>query len=153
VQGNTLFGNTSFIGSRGPNCSASDSTPTSAAFIIDEANVTVTTVQSGFQSVQDAKGLTCVLPPDGGDYWPYGGNPIPDNFTPPLPMQTSTSASTPPSAGRHNSAVVKAALAAGITIGVIAIIVAALLVRRWALNHQLARSVSKRKKHAGKAKR
>src|SRR5580698_970799 len=75
VQGNILFGNTSFIGSRGPNCTASDPTPPSAAFIVGPANVTTSNLQSQFQSVQDAKGLTCVIPPPGGDYWPYGGNP------------------------------------------------------------------------------
>ncbi|KAI9456038.1 hypothetical protein BJY52DRAFT_1121471, partial [Lactarius psammicola] len=84
VHGNVLFGNTSFIGSRGPNCSTSDPTPASAAFIVSWANVTSTTLQSDFQSVQDAKGLTCIQPPDDGDYWPYGGNPFHGNFTPPL---------------------------------------------------------------------
>ena len=68
------MGNTSFIGSRGPNCSTSDTTPQSAAFIVSYANVTASTLQSNFQPVQDAQGLTCVRPPPGGDYWPYGGN-------------------------------------------------------------------------------
>ncbi|KAH9015928.1 hypothetical protein EDB85DRAFT_2076291 [Lactarius pseudohatsudake] len=75
VQDNVLSGNTSFIGSRGPNCSTSDPTPASAPFIVELANVTSTTLQPDFQSVPDAKGLTCIQPPDGGDYWPYGGNP------------------------------------------------------------------------------
>ncbi|KAH9169775.1 hypothetical protein EDB89DRAFT_1854130 [Lactarius sanguifluus] len=75
VQDNVLLGNTSFIGSRGPNCSTSDTTPASAPFIVELANVTSTTLQPDFKSVQDAKGLTCIQPPDGGDYSPYGGNP------------------------------------------------------------------------------
>jgi parallel beta-helix repeat protein len=75
VQGNTLIGNTSFISSRGPNCSASDPTPASSTFIVELANVTSSSLQSDFQPVQDAKGLTCVQPPGGGNFWPYGGTP------------------------------------------------------------------------------
>jgi parallel beta-helix repeat protein len=137
VQGNALVGNTSFIGSRGPNCSASDPTPSSAAFIVGSANVTTSNLQSQFQSVQDAKGLTCVLPPNGGDYWPYGGNP--SSSTP-----TSTSTSTPAKgSAKHTSAGAKAGLAIGIIAAVIAVIVGVILVRRWALRRQLMNSVSK----------
>jgi len=46
VQGNTLFENTSFITSRGPDCNATEVTPTSAPFIVDYSNVTNTTLQS-----------------------------------------------------------------------------------------------------------
>jgi hypothetical protein len=44
---------------------------------VGSADVTTRTLQFQFQSMQYAKGLTltCVLPPAGGDYWPYGGNP------------------------------------------------------------------------------
>jgi hypothetical protein len=148
VAGNALFGNTSFIGARGPNCSASDPTPASASFIIDLVNVTSTTVQSGFQSVQDADGLTCVQPPPGGDYWPYGGNPIPDNFTPPLPTSSSTS-STPSSTQHHGTARVSGGLIVGAITAVIAVIAALLFVRRWALNRQLAKA----KHHPGYVKK
>ncbi|KAH9999978.1 hypothetical protein BJV77DRAFT_1058272 [Russula vinacea] len=123
VQGNLLVGNTSFIGSRGPNCSASNPTPASAAFIVDFANVTTSALQSDFRSVQDAKGLTCVLPPDGGNYWPYGGNPA------------STS---PPATSRA-----KAGLAIGIIAAVVAIIAGIILARRWAVNRQLKNSASR----------
>jgi parallel beta-helix repeat protein len=137
VQGNILFDNTTFIGSRGPNCSASDPTPSSAAFIVDMANVTSSTIQPQFQSVQDGKGLTCVQPPNGGDYWPYGGNPNPSNYNPPLPV--STSSANVKGSGGQRSAAVKAGLAISITFVVISIIVAALFARRWALNRSLAR--------------
>lgn len=136
VQGNILVGNTSFIGSRGPNCSASDPTPPSAAFIAGSANVTTSNLQSQFQSVQDAKGLTCVLPPAGGDYWPYGGNP------------TATSSSTATStsgrgSSKHSSAGAKAGLAIGIIAAVAAVIVGIILVRRWALKRQPMKSGSR----------
>ena len=135
VQGNTLVGNTSFIGARGPNCSASDPTPPSAAFIVGSVNVTTSNLQSQFQSVPDAKGLTCVQPPPGGDYWPYGGNP---SSTSPTATPTSSQSSS-----KHSSAGAKAGLAIGIIIAVVAIIVGIILVRRWALNRQLMKSVSK----------
>ncbi|KAH9077063.1 hypothetical protein EDB83DRAFT_2348001 [Lactarius deliciosus] len=153
VQNNVLFGNTSFVGSRGPNCSASDPTPASAAFIVDPVNVTSSTIQSDFQSVQDAKGLTCVQPLD-GDYWPYGGNPSQGNFTPPLP---STSTPTPSqsqsapaqSSGGHSSAGGKVGLAIGIIAGVIAIVAAVIFIRRRAVNRQLLASVSRARANAG----
>ena len=138
VQGNSLIGNTSFIGSRGPNCSASDPTPASAAFIVEFANVTTTSLQSGFQSVQDAKGLTCVQPPDGGDYWPYGGSPLTSSTTSPTATSTSSQGSS-----KHKSAGAKAGLAIGIVAAVVAVIVGIILVRRWALKRELARSGSK----------
>jgi parallel beta-helix repeat protein len=132
VQGNLLVGNTSFIGSRGPNCSASNPTPASAAFVVGFANVTTSALQSGFQSVQDAKGLTCVLPPDGGDYWPYGGNPSSTS-----PTATPTSAKN---SAKHLSSGAKAALAISIIVAVVAIIVGIIFARRWAVKRQLKNS-------------
>jgi parallel beta-helix repeat protein len=137
VQGTTLVGNTSFIGSRGPNCSASDPTPPSAAFVVGSANVTTSNLQSQFQSVQDAKGLTCVIPPAGGDYWPYGGNPT---STSTASTATSTSGQ---SSAKHSSAGSKAGLAIGIIVAVAAMIAGIILVRRWALKRQLMKSVSR----------
>lgn len=75
VEGNTLIGNTSFIGSRGPNCSSVDQTPTSAAFVMDQNTVTSSTTQPEFVNIQDGDTLTCIEPPSDGDYWPFGGNP------------------------------------------------------------------------------
>ena len=154
VQDNVLFGNTSFIGSRGPNCSASDPTPSSAAFIVDMANVSSSSLQSNFKSVPDARGLTCVLPPDGGDYWPYGGNPSQGNFTPPITEPSasapasSASAQAKPKSGGHSSGA-KAGLAIGIIIGVIAIIAAILFIRRRAVHRQVMKSVSSARDNTG----
>ena len=148
VQGNALFGNTSFIGSRGPNCSASDPTPPSAAFIVEWTNVTTSALQSDFQPVQDAKGLTCVQPPDGGDFWPYGGNPSSGNFTPPVtvPSPSSSPGSTPmsPSAqgfGGISSAGTRTALAIGIIVAVVTLILVIILIRRWALKRGVKKFV------------
>jgi hypothetical protein len=136
VQGNILVGNTSFISSRGPNCSASDPTPPGAAFIVSSVNVTTSNLQSQFQSVQDARGLTCVIAPAGGDYWPYGG----------IPTSTSTSStatSTPGHGSTKHSAGAKVGLAIGIIAAVVAIIIGIIVVRRWALKRQLMKSDSR----------
>ncbi|KDQ64203.1 hypothetical protein JAAARDRAFT_27830 [Jaapia argillacea MUCL 33604] len=128
VEQNVLVGNTSFIGSRGPNCSSSDTTPNPAAFVIDWNTVTASTTQFDFQSVPDGNSLTCILPPQGGDYWPYGGNPNPNSTTSPV---------APPEANKAesgSSSALKIGLAVGIVVGVLAIAAAAWFIRRWALN-------------------
>ncbi|KAF8157596.1 hypothetical protein BJ912DRAFT_1026853 [Pholiota molesta] len=65
VQGNRLTGNTSFIGGQGPNCSTTDTPGTTSALAL----------QAEFQPMSDGESLTCVLPPNGGDFWPYGLTP------------------------------------------------------------------------------
>lgn len=150
VQNNVLFQNTSFIGSRGPNCSANDPTPPSAAFIVAMKNVTSSSIQSDFQSVSDADGLTCVLPPDGGDYWPYGGNPAQGNFTPPISSSPSAPTSSQSAKGSgHSSTGAKVGLAIGIIVGVIALVAAIYFIRRRAVNRQLMNSVARSRDHAG----
>lgn len=62
VQGNVLFGNTTFVAARGPNCSFSDPTPPSGPFIVQGSDVTASRLQSDFLNVQDATGLTCIQP-------------------------------------------------------------------------------------------
>ncbi|KAI0303982.1 hypothetical protein BC826DRAFT_1128648 [Russula brevipes] len=153
VQGNVLIGNTSFIGSRGPNCSASDPTPPNAPFIVEYVNVTTTALQSDFQPVQDAKGLTCVKPPDGGDYWPYGGNPSSGNTTSHVsssssPGSTSTSSSAQGTRGRSRTAA-KVALAIGIVVVLVGVVVAVILIRKWAVNRELRDSIARDKAYAG----
>ncbi|KAI0286457.1 hypothetical protein BC826DRAFT_1048396 [Russula brevipes] len=118
VQGNTLFDNTSFITSRGPNCNASETIPTSAPFIVDPSNVTNTTLQSDFQAVQNCKMVTCVVPPNGGNNWPYGSYPSLGND-----KRTSLSAHGSKSRG----------LTVGLAVGTAVIVVIAIiiLVRRY----------------------
>ncbi|KAI0053713.1 hypothetical protein FA95DRAFT_1508275 [Auriscalpium vulgare] len=129
VQGNTLIGNTSFIGSRGPNCSQSDPTPNPSPFVIDQSNVTATTTQSEFQTIPDGDGLTCIVPPDGGDYWPYGGNPVPDSSTPPTTVPEPSSATS--NGGLSGGA--KAGIAIGVILGVLAIAITSWYIRKQAL--------------------
>ena len=133
VENNVLIGNTSFIGARGPNCTANDPTPSPTAFVIDTGNVQQSTTQFDFTSVSNGDSLTCVLPPDGGDFWPFGGNPNSTSSPvgPPEASPTTTSHSSG-SAGRT----------AGIVIGAIAavLLVAAItwFLRKWALRHSRA---------------
>lgn len=118
VENNVLFGNTSFIGARGPNCSSTDTTPSPAAFVIDQSTVSQSTTQSNFTSISDGNSLTCVQPPDGGDYWPFGGNP---------------SATTPssPSSGKSSSST--AGIVVGVIVGLLFVAVLAFFIRRWVL--------------------
>ncbi|KAH0840261.1 hypothetical protein J3R83DRAFT_1268 [Lanmaoa asiatica] len=132
VENNVLIGNTSFIGERGPNCTSNDPTPSPAAFVVDLSNVQQSTTQLDFAAISDGDSLTCVLPPTGGDYWPFGQNPNSSTspVSPPEASPTTTSSSTS-SGGRT------AGTTAGIIVGAIAavLLVAAVTwyVRKWAL--------------------
>lgn len=76
VQDNVLFDNYTFIGGAGPDCPWNgDAVPAPSAFIYDNSTFQVA-VQSDFLLVEDGDSLTCTLPPDGGDYWPHGREPI-----------------------------------------------------------------------------
>lgn len=126
VENNILFGNTSFIGAIGPNCSTDEVMPDPAPFIVDSSNVQSSTIQSNFQSVSDGDGLTCVLPPAGGDFWPFGGNP-------------GTNSSSTGAADGHTTAGQKAGIAIGVIAGVLFIAIGAWFIRKWALNRAKSR--------------
>lgn len=129
VQGNTLFGNLSFIGSQGPNCSDS-SLPPAEAFVVDAVRVTESNIQTeNMTTVPDADTLTCINPSD-GNYWPYGGQPEPV-----VPGETPPWGSSPPSSSP--GAAKKGSNGKGIALGIgipVAILATAFLVyyfRRW----------------------
>lgn len=124
-----MTGNTSFIGSRGPNCTSQDTTPTPAPFVMDQSDTQSSTTQADFQSIPDGNSLTCILPPDGGDFWPFGGNP---NSTSSLPP-TSAPAPSSGSPSKGSSAGHTAGLVVGIIAGIAFVAVLAWFVRRWAL--------------------
>ncbi|KAH9948810.1 hypothetical protein B0H21DRAFT_215485 [Amylocystis lapponica] len=128
VENNILFGNTSFIGARGPNCTAGDTVPSPAPFVVDPNTTTQTTEQTNFQNIANGDGLTCIQPPEGGDYWPFGGNP--DSPVPSSPA-SSSSGSTTTTSGLSGGA--KAGIAIGVIFGVAAIAIVAFFIRRWAL--------------------
>ncbi|KAJ7688677.1 pectin lyase fold/virulence factor, partial [Mycena rosella] len=124
IRNNVLFGNYSFIGASGPNCSTNAVVPTPAPFVYDNSS-TGATLQPDFQLIPDAESLTCVLPPEDGDYWPYGGDPGSASSTSASQYYTSSSSST--------SASSTVALVFGVMGGIVAVAVVVWLVRRWLL--------------------
>jgi hypothetical protein len=150
VQNNVLFGNTSFIGSSGVNCSSSDIVPTPAAFVYQQNATLSSNIQSDFQAIPDANSLTCVLPPDGGDYWPFGGNPgnpgsPSTNTSSPGPTTSQTPGAGQASGGSSGGG--KGGLIAGVVLGVLAVIVGAWFIRKWLLE----RSETKKLYNASRA--
>ena len=139
MQGNILVGNTSFIGSTGPNCSTTDITPQPAPFVEDQSTVQSSNIQSGFQLIPDGNSLTCIIPPSGGDYWPFGGNPSATQSSP-TSSGSPTSTSSGSSALSHGglSGGGKAGIAIGVILGVAAIAAATYFIRNWAVRRARA---------------
>ncbi|KAF8165709.1 hypothetical protein B0H34DRAFT_690211 [Crassisporium funariophilum] len=136
VQDNTMFGNTSFIGGRGPHCKDSDSVPEPGPFIQDPSSTRSASLQSGFVNINDGDSLTCVLPPNGGDFWPFGLNP--SNTS--APMVTSTPNGPNNSSSNSNSASgpSSAGIAAGVIVGVLVCGAVAWFIRKWVLSRKEA---------------
>ena len=135
VQNNVMFGNTSFIGARGPNCSTSDIVPTPAAFVMDTNTTSNLAIQSDVQTIPDGNSLTCVLPPNGGDYWPFGLNPSNASTTTASAGPTSTAGKGSSPSKSHNSA---AAIAVGVIVGIIACTIISFFIRKWAIKRSEA---------------
>ncbi|KAK0190468.1 hypothetical protein F5146DRAFT_1223358 [Armillaria mellea] len=93
VQDNVLFGNTSFI----------------------DRNLTLRHVYAvRFPNITNGDSITCVAPPDGGDYWPGSTN-------------------SSGSGGGGTSTGAKVGIAIGVVAGVIAIALGAWFLRKWAI--------------------
>jgi len=132
VQNNDLFGNSTFIGSRGPNCTNYDSTPTPQPFVVDRNNTEGLSLQSEFVQITDGDSLTCILPPDGGDYWPFRDDGPSGNNT-----SSGGGGSTPDGDGGGGlSSGTKAGIAVGVVLGVALIAVATYFIRKAALKKQ-----------------
>ena len=140
VQRNNFFGNTSFIGARGPNCSTTDTVPNPGKFIIETNTTSSMSISSNFVNIADGDSLTCVLPPNGGDFWPFGLNP--SNTS-----SSTTTASTPGSTGGNgnsndngnsSNAARNGAIAGGVILALLVCAVAAWLVRRCILRKKAA---------------
>jgi len=136
VQENTFFGNSSFIGARGPNCTKTDTVPKSAEFIIQTNTTSSMSISSNFVNIADGDSLTCVLPPNGGDFWPFGLNPSNSSFTPGSssgnPNGTPGSTNGAPDSSNGN-ATRSGAIAGGVIIALLLCGLAAWLVRRHIL--------------------
>ncbi|KAF9534601.1 hypothetical protein CPB83DRAFT_204636 [Crepidotus variabilis] len=134
IQGNTMFDNTSFIGSRGPKCQDKDVVPQPGPFIVDQRTTKDCTLQSDFQTVTDGDSLTCVLPPNGGDFWPFGKNP--SNSSNPYVSGGNTNSTPPGSSSDGSGSKGKSSttgIAVGVVLGVLAFAAIAFFTRKWAL--------------------
>lgn len=137
VENNDLVGNTSFIGARGPNCTTGDPTPSPAAFVIDINNTAQSTTQSNFLDNTNGDALTCVLPPAGGDYWPFGGNP----------SSPSSPTSPEPSTSSHSSTGKIVGIVLGVILGILFVAFVAWYIRRWAVKRADDRNHLKATRH------
>lgn len=143
VHDNVLVGNTTFIGARGPNCSTTEVTPGPASFIIDPSTVSDSNIQQGFMNVSNGDGLTCIQPPTGGDFWPFGGNPNPAPGEPAAPGVTPDAAQAAlGSGGGGLSGGAKAGIAFAVIFGVLGIAFATWWIRRSAIRRLSNKRVS-----------
>jgi parallel beta-helix repeat protein len=133
VLGNELVGNTTFIGGKGPNCSETDSVPEPYPWIVDWATVGTDMndasgkLQDEFVGISDGDSLTCVLPPNGGDFWPFGLNP--SNGT----GSSGGTGGTGTVSGSSTSGSSPAGIAVGVIVGVLAVGLGAFFGRKYFL--------------------
>lgn len=134
VENNVLIGNTSFIGVRGPNCTANRPIPSPAAFVMGRRYVQECTTQWDFMTTSDCDNLPCVQPPSGNEaslpVWKH-------------PHYNDRSASSPEAAPTATgSSHLSTGTTAGIVFGTIgAVLLVALVawrVRKWALKRSQA---------------
>lgn len=148
VQDNVMFGNTSFLAEPGVNCSSTDIVPQAGPFLLDTNLTQGLNIQSGFEVIPDGKSLTCVFPPTGGDFWPFGLNP--SNFTS-TPSDSGGSNNTVPGDSVTNSNPDNnsgstgrtAGIAVGIVVGILAAVVAAWFMRKWTIQRAEGRKYYK----------
>lgn len=72
IANNTIIGNSSFIGAKGPNCTASDVVPPAVDFVVDPTTILNATITGPFKA-HGINTVLCVTPPrGGGNVWPIG---------------------------------------------------------------------------------
>ncbi|KAF9057830.1 hypothetical protein BJ165DRAFT_1411935 [Panaeolus papilionaceus] len=131
VQENSLIGNTSFIGGRGPQCHDTDVVPDPAPFIMDPNSLRSTSLQSDFIPTRDGDSLTCVLPPNGGDFWPFGTNP--SNTSSPFSPTNGPGVTTASDLAKPSSST---GIVVGVLIGIFFAGAAGWCIRKWALGRR-----------------
>ncbi|KAF8317015.1 uncharacterized protein EI90DRAFT_214800 [Cantharellus anzutake] len=130
VENNVLFDNTSFIGSRGPNCSSTDNTPTPEPFVADQNSVVDCDLQSSIVRVSDGDSLTCIMPTD-GDFWPFGGQPSPN-----VPGEEGPGSGGAGKEGKSTAqnTAAKIGLGLGIPLGIVVALIGSWYLRNWYLS-------------------
>ncbi|CAE6391383.1 unnamed protein product, partial [Rhizoctonia solani] len=129
VENNEIVGNATFIGFRGVNCSMTEALPSPEPFLYDSNGTDSTVIPSNYPDVRLDGALLCITSPDGGDYWPRGGSPYgnPDKDE----AGAEGEGGSAPSQHRSSSSQ-RLGLGLGITFGILAALVAAWFVHRWA---------------------
>ena len=113
VQSNSFFGNSSFIGSRGPTCPASNTVLKPAAFVTEVNTTSSMSISSNFVNISDGNSLSCVLPPNGGNFWPFGVNPSSQS------NPSNSTSTTPPSGsggGGRSGAIIGGVVLGGVIL-------------------------------------
>ena len=130
VQGNTFFGNSSFIGSRGLSCPTSNTVLKPAPFVTEVNTTSSMSISSNFVNISDGNTLTCVLPPNGGDVWPFGVNPSSQSTS-------STSAGAIASSGGGRSGAILGGIVLGGVILILLLCGLATLLRKCLLRRKV----------------
>lgn len=139
VQRNSFFGNFSLIGSRGPTCPTSNSVLTPAPFVTEVNTTSSMSISSNFVNISDGNTLSCVLPPNGGDFWPFGVNPSSQS-------NSSNSTSTPPSNGGGGGR--SGAIIGGIVLGGVVLTLLLCGLATWLRKYLLRRKARRYTKSA-----
>ncbi|KAG8747422.1 hypothetical protein FRC10_001093 [Ceratobasidium sp. 414] len=99
IANNTLFGNTSFIGTKGPTCTTTDVVPPAVDFVLDPNTIASSEISGNFK-LHGITGLLCFTPPPrGGQVWPLGTPPD----APPQNGTLSSNGTTLPAQGNSFS--------------------------------------------------
>ena len=73
IMNNTIIGNSSFIGAKGPNCTTSDIVPPAVDFVVDPNTFIASKIGGTVFKAHGITTLLCVTPPrGGGNVWPLG---------------------------------------------------------------------------------
>ncbi|KDN48087.1 hypothetical protein RSAG8_03103, partial [Rhizoctonia solani AG-8 WAC10335] len=73
IMNNTITGNSSFIGAKGPNCTTSDIVPPAVDFVVDPNTFVSSKIGGTVFKAHGITALLCVTPPrGGGNVWPLG---------------------------------------------------------------------------------
>ena len=108
--------------------------------MVDRNNTQALTLQSDFVTIPDGDSLTCILPPNGGDYWPFQNGPTNNGTT----SSGGGGGSKPSSDKGELSGGAKAGIALGVILGLALIALATYFIRKAAVKKQLEARGSRR---------
>ncbi|CAE6485510.1 unnamed protein product [Rhizoctonia solani] len=99
ILNNTIAGNASFIGAKGPNCTTDDVVPPAVDFVVDPNTFVSSKIGGTVFKAHGITALLCVTPPrGGGNVWPLGTWPNSSSLALEATNQTITTTATGTSA-------------------------------------------------------